>query len=94
MPPEQGIDVNKRLMRILETTYNIHDTKTKVSEDISRAIKSMAANIRFQEERLQQNPRRPLPQRLKRKNNSVPVFQIVSGRSITPGKGVTFILQH
>ena len=50
----KSIDVNKRLMKILETTYNIHDSKAKVAEDISRAIKSMAANIKFQEERLQQ----------------------------------------
>ncbi|MEN6609408.1 MAG: response regulator [Methanoregulaceae archaeon] len=50
----KGIDVNKRLMRILETTYNINDAKAKVAEDITRAIKSMGANIKFQEERLQQ----------------------------------------
>ena len=50
----KGIDVNKRLMRILETTYNINDAKAKIAEDITRAIKSMGANIRFQEERLQQ----------------------------------------
>jgi len=50
----KGIDVNKRLMRILETTYNINDAKAKVAEDITRAIRSMGANIKFQEERLQQ----------------------------------------
>lgn len=50
----KGIDVNKRLMRILETTYNINDAKAKIAEDITRAIKSMGANIKFQEERLQQ----------------------------------------
>jgi CheY-like chemotaxis protein len=50
----KSIDVNKRLMKILETTYNIHDVKAKVSEDISRAIKSLGTNIKFQEERLEQ----------------------------------------
>jgi hypothetical protein len=46
--------VNRRLLKILETTYNINDTKIKVSEEITRAIKSMETNIKFQEGRLQQ----------------------------------------
>jgi CheY-like chemotaxis protein len=50
----KSIDVNKRLLKILETTYNINDVKMRVSEDISRAIKSMETNIKFQEGRLQQ----------------------------------------
>jgi two-component system OmpR family response regulator len=50
----KGIDVNKRLLKILETTYNINDVKMRVSDEISRAIKSMETNIKFQESRLQQ----------------------------------------
>jgi DNA-binding response OmpR family regulator len=50
----KSIDVNKRLMKILETTYNFNDSKVRVSEEISRAIKSMEMNIKFQENRLQQ----------------------------------------
>jgi hypothetical protein len=41
-------------MKILETTYNFNDSKVRVSDDISRALKSMDTNIRFQEARLQQ----------------------------------------
>ena len=50
----KGIDVNKRLMKILETTYNFNDSKVRVSDDISRALKTMDTNLRFQEARLQQ----------------------------------------
>lgn len=50
----KGIDVNKRLLKILESTYNINDVKMRVSDEISRAIKSMESNIKFQESRLQQ----------------------------------------
>jgi two-component system OmpR family response regulator len=50
----KGIDVNKRLLKILESTYNINDVKMRVSDEISRAIKSMESNIKFQETRLQQ----------------------------------------
>ena len=50
----KSIDVNKRLLKILETTYNINDAKMRVSDEISRVINSMETNIRFQEGRLQQ----------------------------------------
>ena len=50
----KSIDVNKRLIKILESTYNFNDSKVSVSDEISRAIKSMETNIRFQETRLQQ----------------------------------------
>jgi len=49
----KSVDVNKRLLKILETTYNIHDSKANLSEKISYAIKSMGMSIKFQEERLQ-----------------------------------------
>jgi two-component system OmpR family response regulator len=49
----KSVDVNKRLLKILETTYNIHDSKVALSEKISNAIKSMGTSIKFQEERLQ-----------------------------------------
>jgi CheY-like chemotaxis protein len=50
----KSIDVNRRLMKILETTYNYNDSKVRVNDEISRAIKSMETNIRFQENRFQQ----------------------------------------
>jgi CheY-like chemotaxis protein len=50
----KSIDVNQRLMKILDSTYNFNDAKAGVSDEISRAIKSMKTNIRFQETRLQQ----------------------------------------
>ncbi|MDD3621712.1 MAG: response regulator [Methanofollis sp.] len=48
----KGVDVNARLLRILETTYNINDSKA--SEKISLAIKNMENSIKFQENRLKQ----------------------------------------
>jgi two-component system OmpR family response regulator len=50
----KSVDVSKRLLKILEATYNIHDSKVKVGENITHAIKSMAMSIKFQEERLNQ----------------------------------------
>ncbi len=50
----KSIDVNKRLMKILETTYNLNDSKVRVGDDISRALKSLDTNLKFQEARLQQ----------------------------------------
>ncbi|KQC03828.1 MAG: two-component system response regulator [Methanoculleus sp. SDB] len=50
----KSVDVSKRLLKILEATYNIHDDKVKVGENITHAIKSMALSIKFQEERLEQ----------------------------------------
>lgn len=49
----KNVDVNKRLLKILETTYDLHDSKIKVSEKISHAIRNMAVSIKGQEERLQ-----------------------------------------
>jgi CheY-like chemotaxis protein len=50
----KSIDVNKRLMKILETTYNFDDSKVRVNDEISGAIKSMEMNIKVQENRLVQ----------------------------------------
>lgn len=50
----KSVDVSRRLLKILESTYNINDSKVKVGENISHAIKSMAMSIKFQEERLGQ----------------------------------------
>lgn len=50
----KSVDINRRLLKILETTYNIKDARAGMGEDITRAIKSMAASIRIQEERLNQ----------------------------------------
>jgi two-component system OmpR family response regulator len=50
----KSVDINKRLLKILETTYTIKDTRSGMGESITRAIKSMATGIRIQEERLDQ----------------------------------------
>lgn len=50
----KSVDVSQRLLKILEATYNIQDSKVKVGENIIRAIKSMALSIKFQEDRLAQ----------------------------------------
>jgi len=48
----KSVDVSKRLLTILESTYNLGDDHLDVSENISQAIKSMEMSISFQEERL------------------------------------------
>jgi two-component system OmpR family response regulator len=51
----KSVDVSRRLLKILETTYNIKESKMDVGDNnISHAIKSMAMSIEFQEERLNQ----------------------------------------
>ncbi len=50
----KNVDINKRLLKILETTYNIKDARAGMGENIMRAIKSMAMSINLQEERLNQ----------------------------------------
>lgn len=50
----KSVDINRRLLKILETTYNIRDARAGVGEEIARAIKSMATSIKIQEERLNQ----------------------------------------
>jgi len=50
----KSIEVNNRLVNILESTYNIAESKAKGGDEIARAIKNMTLNISFQEERLNQ----------------------------------------
>lgn len=50
----KSVDINKRLRKILETTYSIKDTRAGMGENIMRAIKSMATSIKLQDERLNQ----------------------------------------
>lgn len=50
----KSVDINKRLLKVLETTYSIKDARTGMGENIVRAIKSMATSIKLQEERLNQ----------------------------------------
>ena len=50
----KSIDINNRLLRLLENTYKVSDEKVKVGDEIGLAIRSMSMNIRFQEERLEQ----------------------------------------
>lgn len=50
----KSIEVNRRLMSILESTYNLSDARARVGDEIARAIRSMNMNITFQEDRLSQ----------------------------------------
>jgi len=50
----KSVDINRRLLKILETTYNIKDARVGMGENITRAIKSMATSVKLQEERLNQ----------------------------------------
>jgi CheY-like chemotaxis protein len=50
----KSIEVNRRLMKILERAYNLNDSKVSVTDEISQAIKTMETNLQFQETRFQQ----------------------------------------
>lgn len=50
----RSIDINRRLLKILENTYKIYDENATVGDEIGMAIKSMDLNIRFQERRLEE----------------------------------------
>ena len=50
----KSVDINKRLLKILETTYSMKDARAGMGENVMRAIKSMATSIKLQEERLNQ----------------------------------------
>ncbi len=50
----KSIDINKRLLKLLENTYKVTDEKVKMGDEVGLAIRSMGMNIRFQEERLEQ----------------------------------------
>ncbi|MCU0632016.1 MAG: response regulator [Methanolinea sp.] len=50
----KSIDINKRLLKLLESTYKISDEKMKMGDEAGLAIRSMGMNVRFQEERLEQ----------------------------------------
>lgn len=50
----KSIDINKRLLKLLENTYKISDEKTTVGDEMGLAIRSMGMNLRFQEERLEE----------------------------------------
>ncbi len=50
----KSADVSRRLLKILESTYNLNDSNVKVGENIQQAIESMGMSIKFQEERLEQ----------------------------------------
>ena len=50
----KSIDINKRLLRLLESTYKMSEEKVKMGDEAGLAIRSMNMNVRFQEERLEQ----------------------------------------
>ncbi len=49
-----SVDVNKKLLKILDTTYNAKNAKGATSSSISKALKNIGATIKFQETRLQE----------------------------------------
>jgi len=50
----KSIDINKRLLKLLESTNKTRDEKGKMEDEAGLAIRSMGMNVRFQEERLEQ----------------------------------------
>ncbi|HUU75285.1 MAG TPA: response regulator [Methanoregulaceae archaeon] len=50
----RSIDINVRLLKLLESTYKVYDEKATVSDEIGMAIKSMDLNVKFQEKRLEE----------------------------------------
>jgi CheY-like chemotaxis protein len=50
----KSVDINHRLLKLLESTYRIIDERQKPGDEIDLAIGSMGMNIRFQEERLEE----------------------------------------
>lgn len=50
----KSVDVSRRLLKILESTYNVSNDELKVGENIAQAIRSMEMSINLQEERLKQ----------------------------------------
>jgi len=49
----KSIDINKRLLRILENTYRIAEGTESESDDIAMTIRNMAMNVDLQEEQLE-----------------------------------------
>ncbi|MCX6693346.1 MAG: response regulator [Methanomicrobiales archaeon] len=53
----KSVDINRRLISLIESTYHVGGKETgeaRMSEEIEFAVKSMMMNITFQEERLRQ----------------------------------------
>lgn len=50
----KSVDVNRRLIRILENTYSLKDRRTGSVEKIENAINSMKKGLQIQESRLEQ----------------------------------------
>jgi CheY-like chemotaxis protein len=48
----RSIDINKRLLKILENTYRMSEGREEGEDDFSMAIRNMEMNVRFQEEQL------------------------------------------
>ena len=57
----KSVDVSRRLLKILESTYNISNSELKVGENIAHAIRSMEMSINLQEERLKQIKKSYIP---------------------------------
>ncbi|MCQ8894455.1 MAG: response regulator [Methanolinea sp.] len=49
----KSIDINKRLLKLLESTYRVTEEKGKEEDDMVMAIRSMAMNLHFQEEQME-----------------------------------------
>ncbi|MDD1729744.1 MAG: response regulator [Methanospirillum sp.] len=50
----KSVEISKRLLKLLSTTYDLSDPSMKLSDDINIAIRSMETNLKFQEMRVTQ----------------------------------------
>jgi len=48
----KSVEITKRLLKLLSTTYDLSDPSMKLSDDINIAIRSMETNLKFQEMRV------------------------------------------
>lgn len=48
----KSCEITRRLLKLLEATYDLSDPSMKLSDDINIAIRSMETNMKFQEIRL------------------------------------------
>jgi len=50
----KSVEITRRLLKLLSSTYDLSDPSMKLSDDINIAIRSMETNLKFQEMRVTQ----------------------------------------
>ncbi len=50
----KSTEISRRLLKLLESTYDVSDPSLRLADDINAAIKSMEMSLKFQEQRLSQ----------------------------------------